>query len=72
MKWELYMHPAAEFYASGTGFFSYFLVLRFFPSTGTIICSVEPPHTFSDEAKAENEHNEFRHVAKVLGMLEWA
>ena len=71
--WHLRSTPAAEFYAFGTHPQPFYqLQVEFIPSTGTIICSVEPPHTFSDEAKAENEHNEFRHVAKVLGMLEWA
>ena len=71
--WRLHLQPAAEFYANGTDEQQgYQLELIFVPSTGTITCSVELPDTFSEDAQSDDKHNEYRHVAKVLGMLEWA
>ena len=76
--WRLHLHPAAEFYATGTpdaiGTLTYYeLRIRIIPSNSTgnstIVCSVEPPRAFSDDAR--RDQSEYRHLSKVLGMLEW-
>ena len=72
ITWHLQSTPAAEFYANGTDLQPWYrLQVEFIPSTGTIICTVEPPHTFSDQAKRQHLDNEFRHLSKVFGMLDW-
>ena len=59
-SWFLRSTPAAEFYANGAhagdGGCWYQLQVEFIPSTGTNICTVEPPDTFSDDARRGTVH----------------